>query len=131
MTHKLEVTSPYRFFKPRPDMNRRKFVRNGLLSGVALASVRSLAKSAPENTASLPSSPAFELDELTVDDLQSGMTSGKYNSHSITKKYLDRIDDIDKRGPAINAVIELNPDALNIAADPDKKRKAGQDRACP
>src|SRR5205814_10461329 len=56
------------------------------------------------------------------------MTSGKYNAHSVTKKYLDRIDDIDKHGPAINAVIELNPDALSIAADLDKERKAGRVR---
>src|SRR5213078_1816113 len=72
--------------------------------------------------------PAFELDELTIADLQSGMASGKYSAHSLAKKYLDRIDEIDKHGPAINAVIELNPDALSIAADLDKERKAGRVR---
>jgi len=70
--------------------------------------------------------PAFELDEMTIAELQSGMASGKYTSHSITRKYLDRIDDIDKRGPAINSVIELNPDALSIATDLDRERKAGR-----
>src|SRR5437868_913816 len=109
-------------------MNRRNFVRNGLLSSVALATVRGVAEGSIEKTTSVSGPPAFELDELTVDKLQSCMTSGKYSAHSLTKKYLDRIDDIDKRGPAINAVIELNPDALSIAADLDKERKAGRVR---
>ncbi|HEX7722736.1 MAG TPA: amidase family protein, partial [Pyrinomonadaceae bacterium] len=109
-------------------MNRRNFVRNGLLSSVALATVQSVADASIEKTSSASAPAAFELDELTVDGLQSGMTSGKYNAHSVTRKYLDRIDEIDKHGPAINAVIELNPDALSIAADLDKERKAGRVR---
>src|SRR3989440_685746 len=109
-------------------MNRRNFVRNGLLSSVALATVRGVAEGSIEKATSVSAPAALELDELTVDELQSGMTSGKYNAHSLTRKYLDRIDDIDKRGPAINAVIELNPDALSIAADLDKERKAGRVR---
>src|SRR5213078_2473465 len=72
--------------------------------------------------------PAFELDELTIAELQSGMASGKYSAHSLAKKYLDRIDEIDKHGPAINSVIELNPDALSIAGDLDRERKAGRVR---
>jgi amidase len=109
-------------------MNRRNFVRNGLLSSVALATVNTVADASIEKTASVSAPAAFELDEMTVDELQSGMTSGKYSAHSVTRKYLDRIDDIDKHGPAINAVIELNPDALSIAADLDKERKAGRVR---
>jgi amidase len=107
-------------------MNRRNFVRGSLVTGVALATVRSRAaeESATVENASPP--PAFELDEMTMGELQSGMASGKYTSHSITRKYLDRIDDIDKRGPAINSVIELNPDALSIATDLDRERKAGR-----
>ena len=107
-------------------MNRRKFVRNGIMSSVALASVNlstsakdGLSNSA-ETIASSVAPPAFELDELTVAELQSGMSSGKYSAHSLAKKYLDRIDDVDKHGPAINSVIELNPDALvahNIGID--------------
>src|SRR5438093_3156740 len=104
-------------------MNRRKFVRNGLLSGITLATVRNLAEASTDKP-STAAPAAFELDELTVDDMQRGMASGKYTSQSITRKYLDRIDDIDKRGPAINSIIELNPDALSIANDLDKERKA-------
>ena len=106
-------------------MNRRNFVRGSLITSFALATVRSRAaeKTTVEN-ASPP--PAFELEEMTIGEFQSGMASGKYTSHSITRRYLDRIDDIDKRGPAINSVIELNPEALSIATDLDRERKAGR-----
>jgi len=65
---------------------------------------------------------SFELDEATIADLQAGMASGKYTASSITQKYLDRIDEIDKRGPALASVIEVNPDALAIADGLDKER---------
>ena len=108
-------------------MNRRKFVRNGLLSGAAIATVtsRSLTvREEPRETAPAP----FELDEATIDQLQSGMATGKYTAQSMARGYLDRIDEIDKHGPAVNSVIELNPDALSIAAELDKERKAGRVR---
>ena len=110
-------------------MNRRNFVRSGIMGGVALASVSVSASTREKLTKDVgeivsPPPPAFELDELTIAELQSGMTSGKFSAHSLAKKYLDRIDDVDRHGPAINSVIELNPDALSIASDLDKERKA-------
>jgi len=69
-----------------------------------------------------PGIPTFELDELTVHDLQQGMSSGKFSARSLTEKYLARIEAIDKH--TINSVIELNPDALAIAAQLDHERKA-------
>ena len=108
-------------------MNRRSFVRHSLAGGIGLATVnRVVAKeAAPANTSPANTPPAaFELDELTVGELQAGMASGKYTAHSLAKQYLDRIDEIDKQGPGINSVIELNPDALSIASDLDKERKA-------
>jgi amidase len=66
----------------------------------------------------------FELDELTISDLQDGMKSGKFTAHSLVEKYSARIDEIDKHGPAINSVLELNPDALSIADQLDQERKA-------
>ena len=48
---------------------------------------------------------AWELDELTIADIQAGMKSGKYTARSLTQKYLQRIADLDKRGPTVNAVI--------------------------
>src|SRR5258708_7961502 len=108
-------------------MNRRTFVRNSVAGSVGLAtvSINTAAKEAAHTTtaASAPP-PAFELDEVTIAELQSAMASGKHSAHSLARKYLDRIDDIDKHGPAINSVIELNPEALSIASDLDKERKA-------
>jgi amidase len=70
--------------------------------------------------------PAFALEELTVDQLQNRLRSGQDTAHSLSQQYLARIEAIDERGPAINAVIELNPDALAIAGQLDAERKAGK-----
>jgi amidase len=66
----------------------------------------------------------FALAEATVDQLQDGMRSGKYTARSVAEQYLARIDALDQRGPAVNAIIELNPDALSIADALDAERKA-------
>ncbi len=52
------------------------------------------------------------------------MTSGKFTARSITEKYLARIGAIDKHGPALNCIIELNPDALAMADALDSERKS-------
>jgi amidase len=67
--------------------------------------------------------PAFELDEITIADLQRGMQSGKYSSRELVEKYTDRINEIDKKGPTLKSVIELNPEAEAIAAGLDRERK--------
>jgi amidase len=71
---------------------------------------------------------AFALEELSIDELQSRMRSGQDSSQSLVQQYLARIDAIDQRGPAINSVIELNPDAASIARQLDDERKAGKSR---
>ena len=65
----------------------------------------------------------FELNELTIADIQTAIASGKLTSHSLTEKYLARIEEIDRRSPAVNSIIELNPDALAIADGLDKERR--------
>ena len=72
--------------------------------------------------------PAFALEELSIDELLGRMHRGAETSQSLTRQYLGRIDEIDQRGPAVNAVIELNPDALAIAAQLDAERKSGKVR---
>jgi len=111
-------------------MNRRSFVRRSIAgaAGVAATSVSVRDRSEARKAAPHASPAAFELDELTIADLQAGISSGKYSAQSLTRKYLERIDDIDKRGPAINSVLELNPDAQSIAAEMDRERKAGRVR---
>jgi amidase len=66
----------------------------------------------------------FELEEFTIADLQKGLASGKFTARSLTEKYLARIEQVDRRGPAVNSVIEVNPDAASIAEALDKERKA-------
>jgi amidase len=105
-------------------MNRRTFLQASLLAGGnALARPQSESAS-PSPVAVKP----FELDEVTVTDLQAGMKSGKYTARSIAEKYLERINEIDKRGPSINSIIELNPDALHIADSLDKELREKRPR---
>jgi amidase len=66
----------------------------------------------------------FELDEMSVLELQEGMRSGKFTARGLASRYLARIAAIDKSGPAINAVIELNPELLAIADSLDAERKS-------
>jgi amidase len=70
----------------------------------------------------------FVLNEVTIDILQQKMQQGAYTAKSITELYLRRIAKIDKSGPALHAVIEVNPDALAIADAMDKERKEGKVR---
>src|SRR5258706_15456667 len=72
--------------------------------------------------------PRFALEEATVEQLQKWMQTGHYTSQTLTRMYIERIRLLDKQGPRINAVIELNPDALKIAADLDRERHAGKVR---
>ncbi len=65
----------------------------------------------------------FDLSELTIDELQQSMQSARYTARSITERYLARIEALDKHGPAINAVIEVNSDALAIADELDREYK--------
>ncbi|HEY6616874.1 MAG TPA: hypothetical protein VIZ32_20220, partial [Vicinamibacterales bacterium] len=66
----------------------------------------------------------FELNELSVAQLQDGMTSGRYTSRRLVELYLQRIAQIDGAGPTLRSVIETNPDALAIADTLDAERKA-------
>ena len=118
--------------KTRP--NRRSFLQSALLGGVAAsltpayaagAAARDLTERTPNAATPLPAEVTpFELEEVTIPQLQDGMKSGKYTAQSLVEKYLARIDEIDKRGPAVNAIIELNPDALSIAKALDQERNA-------
>ena len=66
--------------------------------------------------------------ELSIADIAAQMKHGELTSHALVQQYLDRIAKIDKSGPAINAIIELNPDALAIADAMDAERKHGKVR---
>jgi amidase len=68
-------------------------------------------------------SPTFELDEATGSDLQNSVKNGSLTYERITQLYLDRIEEVDRHGPALRAVIETNPDAIAIARSLDAEYK--------
>ena len=71
-----------------------------------------------------PSQPPVRLEEATIADLQQRMQSGQETSRSLVDKYLARIEAVDRSGPALHSVIEINPDAPTIADQLDAERKA-------
>ncbi|MGE5376704.1 MAG: amidase [Bacteroidota bacterium] len=68
------------------------------------------------------------LPEWTITELQEKMESGELTARRIAELYLERVQSVDKSGPYINSVIELNPDTLEIADALDEERKAGKTR---
>lgn len=106
-------------------VKRRDFIRIGMMSGVAAAIGCNRHPQSPVSSASnqIPAAGSFELDEKTIAELQEAMKSGGLTARSIAEKYLSRIAAIDKQGPRLNSVIELNPDALAIADALDAERK--------
>jgi amidase len=99
-------------------MKRRKFLELGLTAGSA-----AFAGSYP--LAAMAAGPAVDklILEASVPQLQSAIAAGKLSAQSLTAFYLARIRRIDKSGPRLNSIIEINPDALHIAAELDDERK--------
>jgi amidase len=112
----------------KADASRRTFLKVTAVGGAAatLTPLYPALGAARESASDVRSSDIkpFELDEITITDLQDGMKSGKFTARSLVEKYSARIDEIDKHGPAINSVLELNPDAFSTADRLDQERKA-------
>lgn len=105
-------------------MKRRTFFKTTALSSsvVALTGISACA----QQSQTLPAKPDFadfDLNEITIDELQQKMGSGELTSESICQKYLDRIALVD---PVLRSVIEINPDTLEIAKKLDEERKTGK-----
>ena len=128
-------------FNPTVNSNfnsRRNFLRAGVTATFATAAYPALGAARVADTLPAPRPGVqnvaqnleqnfkkdFELDEITIDDLQKAFQSGQYSSRSLSEKYLARVAEIDKAGPRVNAVIELNPDALQIADALDQERRS-------
>src|SRR4051794_298678 len=115
-------------------MNRRKFIGAGSLAGLTVSALGIASCNTPAPAANKTNTESanaeykddFALNEITIDELQRRMQTGESTSKVLTQMYLDRIEAVDKKGPALNAVIEINPDALTIAAQMDDERKAGK-----
>lgn len=119
-------------------VSRRAFLGTSAAAGGALILGGAEACSAPETGAGgAPGAiranepypvQAFELEEVPITELHAGMVSGRWSSREITELYLRRIEEIDRQGPTLRSIIETNPDALEIAAERDREREAGQIR---
>ena len=100
-------------------MDRGRFLKLGAAAAAAPAAL-SLTRAAK-------AAPAPQLEEATIAQLQAQMTNGGLTSYSLVQAYLGRIDAIDRKG-GLNSVLELNPDAQDIAKQLDAERKAGHVR---
>jgi len=114
-------------------MHRRNFLKTGSLAGLTLSTLVAASCSQPSaekktDDAADNKDDLFELSEVTISYLQQKMQAKEYTSRLITELYLKRIDKIDKNGPKLNSVIELNKDALNMADAMDKERAQGKVR---
>ena len=101
-------------------MKRRKFLQSAALGSTLAVSNPSvlLASRSSVEPEYLPKE--FDLEELTITDMQAGLKSGKFTAHSLVRKYLERIGDLDSSGPKLNSVIEINPEAETIAEALDR-----------
>lgn len=70
----------------------------------------------------------FRFEEQDITQIQQGYKDGSYTIKELVQTYLDRIEEIDKNGPRLNSIIQINPDALQIAEDLDKEMRAGNIR---
>src|SRR6266581_3721672 len=108
-------------------MKRRDFLRRTAIGASALLITRS-ASGSTTRTGTPPAErnggKSFALEEMTVAELQQGMASGRFTAVALVRQYLKRIGEVDRKGPRLKAVIELNPDAFGIAEALDGERKA-------
>ncbi len=109
-------------------MNRRNFFKTGSIAGLSLTTFPLISGCNPNSskTTMIKQIDDFELDEITIEELHKKMNDGIYTSRAIVELYIKRIQQIDKEGPKINSVIELNPEALAIADEMDNDRKNGK-----
>ena len=92
-------------------------MKASVILAAAVTAAPALAQTVPTN-----------LNEATVQQLQQMMAGGQLTSVQLTQYYIDRINGLDQNGPGVNAVIELNPDALSIAKSLDAERAKGKVR---
>jgi amidase len=105
-------------------VNRRDFLRLGTLAGAGAFLTKIDAPSGSTMKASAPGG----IEEATLAELQAAMESGQLTSLDITNIYLDRIKALDQSGPQINSILEVNPDAAQIARALDRERRQSGSR---
>lgn len=114
-------------------MKRRTFLTTTTLATVGLTTLlvegcNNSKKDIGDKKVDINATEAFELDEETISSLRKKLDYGKYSSQQLVELYLKQIENIDKNGPKLNAIIEINPDAVSIAKQMDNERKDGKTR---
>ena len=124
-------------------LDRRGFLRLGAAGGVAAAvpgggvwtdrsGEPSPGSSRTRDDGSGPESPGrwqgFELAGAGVAELREAMESGEWTARGIAARYVERIRALDRRGPELRQVLEVNPDALSVAGRLDRERQRGEVR---
>jgi len=124
------------------ELSRRRFLGYGAAGGALLIagpaacgpsggprtdSENAASSGGSEDAASRAGVEPFELDELSLDELGEGMRTGRWTARDLTALYLGRIEALNLRGPELRAVIETNPDALEIADRLDAARRDGDE----
>jgi len=105
------------------ELTRREVLKLSALAGAG-ASLTAMARSLPAAAAATPG----DFNEATITQLQAGMAGRQFRSIDLVNFYLARIGTLDQKGPTVNSVIELNPDARTIAQALDAERQSGQVR---
>ncbi|MDD5150121.1 MAG: amidase [Flavobacterium sp.] len=114
-------------------MKRRTFLTTTTLATVGITSLfldgcNNSKKDIGDKKVDVGATEAFELDEETISSLREKLVSGKYSSEQLVEFYLKRINNIDSSGPNLNAIIEINPDAVSLARKIDKESREGKAR---
>ncbi|WP_436515400.1 amidase [Ekhidna sp. To15] len=110
-------------------MKRRNFIQLSAITGaIPFLGIKACVSPIQENANELQEEQPFELEEWSVGQLSEAMESGKYTSRQICELYLARIQEKDQSENGLNSVIEVNPDALDIADNLDKERSEGKVR---
>ena len=109
-------------------LDRRAFLGYAALVGLGAAGARDWApqQPAPPDVAggAGAAAPPFEIEDATIAELQSGMESGELTARGLVDAYLERIDGLDRDGPALHSILDPNPDARSIADALDRERKS-------
>jgi amidase len=109
-------------------VSRRSFLRYTTATGAMAAAAGTAAPAAAAPAEADHGVPPFRFEEATIAELQAAMAAGSLTSRELTRAYLRRIRQIDLSGIRLNSVIEVNPDALDIAAERDGERRHGRVR---
>jgi len=107
---------------PAAGLSRRDVLRGGAAAAAALAGAGATTGLGAAGAEPL-AVPAFELEEATIAELQRALESGRHTARSLVEAFLARIEAVDRIGPTLRSVIEVNREAAAIAARLDDERR--------